>query len=87
MLASPDGVLARLAAPELQAAPVPAVKVLRGGTDAGRLPEPSPTSSVRYLKNPVNLFQAATSEDGRPEGEITEEAVVAGTSGKADGWP
>ncbi len=43
--------------------------------DAGRLPEPSPTSSVRYLKIPVNLLQAATSEDGRPEGEITEEAV------------
>ncbi len=43
--------------------------------DAGRLPEPSPTSSVRYLKIPVNLFQPATSEDGRPGGEITEEAV------------
>lgn len=43
--------------------------------DAGRLPEPSPTSSVRYLKIPVNLFQPATSEDGRPGGEITEETV------------
>ncbi len=57
VLTSPDGVLARLAAPELQAAHALEVKVLRGGTDAWRAEgRPLEQGAKQMASEPVDVW-------------------------------
>jgi rhodanese-related sulfurtransferase len=57
VLTSPDGVLARLAAPEARAAGVGTVQVLRGGTDAWRAAgQPLGEGAERMASDPTDVF-------------------------------
>jgi 3-mercaptopyruvate sulfurtransferase SseA len=73
VLTSPDGVLARLAAPEAAAAGVARVQVLAGGTDAWRAAgRPLAEGRERMASEPLDVFPKPYERDGGVESAMKE---------------